>query len=262
VQTEVTISFLEAARGCQTPVEVTRLAHCKTCGGNGARKGTQPQSCAMCRGRGQVATRQGFLTIATECPQCRGRGQTVAHKCEDCSGRGVIKQTEMLSVNVPAGIDDGQTLRVPGRGTAGRSGGPAGHLYVTFHVEPDPRFEREGDHLITQVPITFTTAALGGHVLVPTLDGDVEVEVPAGTQPGAVHVLRGRGMPNVHGRGSGDLAMRFTISVPTHLSQEERGLLEQLQQVEQAPTSHEALVTDDQEEEGGFFFRRKKKKKR
>jgi molecular chaperone DnaJ len=237
------------------------MVACRTCSGSGAKPGTSPTTCGMCRGRGQVGTRQGFLTIATDCPTCRGTGQVITQKCEDCGGRGATKQHETLSVSVPAGIDDGQTLRVPGRGMAGRGGGPAGHLYVTFRVEPDPRFEREGDHLITQVPITYSTAVLGGRVMVPTLDEDVEVEVEAGTQPGAVHVLRGRGMPNVHGRGSGDLAVRFTIAVPTAPSDEERKLLEHLRSIEQPAAAHAPRVTDEEEDHGGFFnFRRKKKR--
>jgi len=271
LQTQVTISFLEAARGCQKPVEVTRLVHCKTCSGSGAKPGTSPTRCAMCGGRGQVGTRQGFLTIASDCPQCRGRGQTVAHKCGDCRGGGVTRVSEMLSVNVPAGIDDGQTLRVPGRGMAGPSGGPAGHLYVTFQVQSDARFERHGDDLLTQVPVSYTQAALGGRVTVPTLEGDLEIDVEAGTQPGTLRVMRGRGMPNVHGRGSGDLAVRFTIAVPKALSDEERRLLEELQKVEQpvaavAPEVSDAETPNAHQEqeadEGGFSFFRKRKKKR
>jgi molecular chaperone DnaJ len=259
LQEEMTITFLEAARGVQKPLELTRLVSCKACSGSGGKAGTQPTACGTCRGRGQVASHQGFLTIATTCPTCRGRGQVVRDKCDECRGSGLDRLKETVTVNVPAGIDDGQTLRVPGKGQAGPSGGPPGHLYVTFHVEADPRFERHKDHLVTQLPLTFAQAALGARVRVPTLEGDAEIEVPAGTQPGAVHVLRGRGLPNVHGRGTGDLAVRFTVAVPKKLSAEQRKLIEDLAAHDPAITT--ASSPEPEEEEGGFFFRRKKKKR-
>jgi molecular chaperone DnaJ len=261
LQAEMRLTFLEAARGCQKPFELTRLIHCNTCQGSGAKAGSAPATCGTCRGRGQVASHQGFLTIATTCPTCRGRGQVVRDKCEECHGSGVERMVETITVNVPAGIDDGQTLRVPGKGQAGPSGGPPGHLYVTFHVEPDERFERSGDDLYTQVALTFAQAALGAEVRVPTLDDDVRVDVPAGTQPGAVHVLRGRGLPNVHGRGVGDLAVRFTVAVPKKLSAEQKALLEQLRAHD--PPEPVAGSPDEDEDSGGFFAHlRKKKKKR
>jgi molecular chaperone DnaJ len=259
LQAEVTITFAEAARGCQKDLDVTRLTSCKECGGSGGKKGSQPTSCGTCRGRGQVAMNQGFLTIATTCPTCRGRGQVIKDKCDECRGSGVERVSETITLNVPAGIDEGQTLRVPGKGQAGPAGGPNGHLYVTFQVEPDPRFERSGDDLYTQVPLTFAQAVLGGRVKVPTLDGDVEVEVAAGTQPGAVQILRGKGMPNVHGRGVGDLAVRLTVAVPRKVSAEQRRLVEELQKHDPEVAHPEPVETPEQE--GGFFFRRKKKKR-
>ena len=256
LQVELTISFLEAAKGCQKPVELQRLVPCKGCKGSGAKAGSQPTTCGTCRGRGQVATRQAFLTIATTCPTCRGRGQVVREKCEECHGSSVERLHETVSVTVPPGIDDGQTLRVPGKGQAAPGGGQPGHLYVTFHVEPDARFERGGDDLYTQVALTYAQAALGARVKVPTLDGDVELEVPSGTQPGAVHVLRGKGMPNVHGRGVGDLAVRFTVAVPKKLTNEQRALVEQLAALDpEQPEAHD-------EDEGAFSFLKRKKKKR
>jgi molecular chaperone DnaJ len=256
VQEHLTITLLEAAKGCQKPLELTRLVHCGTCGGSGARAGSQPMVCNTCGGRGQVAHNQGIFMIATTCPTCRGRGRIVRDKCAECKGGGVERKTESITVNVPQGIDDGQTLRVPGKGMAGPSGGPPGHLYVTFQVEPDPRFERDGDNLITEVPLTFAQAALGTRVSVPTLDEAVALEVAAGTQPGTVRVLRGRGMPNVHGRGVGDLAVRLNVHVPKSLSAEQRALVEQL-----AKLDPEVAPAHEGDEESGFFFKRKKKKR-
>jgi molecular chaperone DnaJ len=178
-------------------------------------------------------------------------------KCHECKGGGVERKKESVVVNVPAGIDDGQTLRVPGKGMAGPAGGPPGNLYVTFHVEADPQFEREGDDLYTEVPLTFAQAALGARVSVPTLDEAVELDVPAGTQSGTIRVLRGRGVPNVHGRGVGDLAVRLTVAVPKKLTAEQKQLVEQLGALLDPP---EAAARGG-EEEPGFFFRRKKKKR-
>lgn len=261
LQAEVTIDFQEAAHGCNKELELQRLVHCETCKGSGGKAGQAPATCGTCRGRGQVAMNQGFLTIATTCPSCRGRGSVVKDKCEECRGSGLERRKETISVNVPAGIDDGQTLRVPGKGQAGPNGGPAGHLYVTFAVEPDPRFERSGDDLYTQVPLTFAQAALGATVMVPTIDGETEIEVRPGTQPGTVQLLRGKGMPNVHGRGTGDLAVRFTVSVPRKLSAEQKRLLTELQQHDPEVAPHEPVESHEEDSSPFSFFKRKKKKR-
>lgn len=258
LQAELTVSFLEAARGAQKPLTIARQIACAACAGSGAKSGTKPVVCSTCGGRGQVAHNQGIFMIATTCPSCRGRGRITKDKCSDCRGGGVARQEESITVTVPPGIDEGQTLRVAGKGQASPSGGPPGNLYVVFHVEPDRRFEREGDHLLTEVRLSFAQAALGTTLNVPTLDGDLAVEVEAGTQPGTVHVLRGRGMPNVHGRGRGDLAVRFQVLVPTKLSEEQRRLTEELGKLDPAAPEQPAPATKEEE---GFFFRRKKKRK-
>jgi molecular chaperone DnaJ len=257
VLAELTINFVEAAKGCQKSVDVTRQVHCGECGGSGAKPGTQPVPCGTCGGRGQVAHSQGIFMIATTCPTCRGRGRVVRDRCGHCRGSGTEQKHETVEVTVPPGIDEGQTLRVVGRGQAGPSGGPAGHLYVTFHVEPDPRFERDGDDLVTDVKLSFAQAALGAQIQVPTLDGSVELDIAAGTQPGTVKVLRGKGMPNVHGRGVGDLAVRLTVVVPRKLDGERRRLVEELGRLDAGSEPS----TESDEEHGGFFFRRKKKKR-
>jgi molecular chaperone DnaJ len=259
LQEQMTITLREAAKGCAKPLDLTRLVHCAACGGSGGKPGTTPTSCASCGGRGQVAHSQGIFMIATTCPTCRGRGRVVKDKCNECKGGGVERKKENVVVNVPAGIDEGQTLRVPGKGMAGPNGGPPGHLYVTFHVERDAQFERDGDDLYTEVPLTFTQAALGARVHVPTLDEAIELEVAAGTQPGTIKVLRGRGMPNVHGRGIGDLAVRLTVAVPKKLNAEQRALVEQLGALLD-PADGGAAHPTEEKERFAFFGRKKKKR--
>jgi molecular chaperone DnaJ len=261
LQAQMTITFAEAAHGCSKTLDVTRLIHCATCHGSGAKAGTQPSPCGTCGGRGQVQHNQGIFVIAATCPTCRGNGRVVRDKCTECRGGGVSRHKETVTVNIPAGIDDGQTLRVPGKGQAGPSGGPSGHLYVTLHVEADPRFEREGDDLLTRYELTFAQAVLGARVTVPTVDGEHEIDVPPGTQPGWVKVLRGRGLPNVHGRGVGDLAVQFTVSVPHKVSSEQRRLVEELAKHDPEKPHTAPEPREPEEEEGGFFFRRKKKKR-
>jgi molecular chaperone DnaJ len=259
LQEQLTITLREAAAGCQKPLELTRLVHCEKCGGSGSKPGSQPTGCGTCGGRGQVAHSQGIFMIATTCPTCRGRGRVVKDKCHECKGGGVERRHETVVVNVPAGIDDGQTLRVPGKGMAGPNGGPSGHLYVTFHVEQDETFERDGDDLYAEVPLTFAQAALGSRITVPTLEEPIALDVAPGTQPGTIKVLRGRGMPNVHGRGVGDLAVRLTVAVPKKLNAEQRALVEQLgamlDPVEPAPRA-----VDEEESRFGFFKRKKKRR--
>jgi molecular chaperone DnaJ len=250
IQIEMTLDFADAAMGVSRDVEVRRRIHCGSCSGSGAKPGTSASSCGTCGGRGQVAHNQGIFMIATTCPTCRGRGRVVKERCGDCRGSGTVEKTERVTVQIPAGIDEGQTLRVPGKGEAGPSGGPAGHLYVHFHVEPDPRWERDGDNLVTQINLTYGQAALGATVKVPTLSGETDLEVEPGTQPGSVSVLRGKGVPNVHGRGVGDLLVRLNLVVPRKLSSEQRRLMQELAALESPPG-----------EEEGFFFRRKKKKR-
>ena len=257
LQDRMTITLREAAKGCQKSIELTRLVHCAVCNGSGGKPGTQPMACGTCGGRGQVAHSQGIFMIAATCPTCRGSGRIVKDRCNECKGGGVERKREAVVIGVPAGVDDGQTLRVPGKGMAGPAGGPPGNLYVTFHVEPDPHFERDGDDLYTDVPLSFAQATLGTRVSVPTLDEPLELEVPAGTQPGSIRVLRGRGMPNVHGRGVGDLAVRLSVVVPKKLTAEQKHLVERLGEL-LAPIDLVASADDD---EAGGFFRRKKKKR-
>lgn len=229
IEIELTVSFLDAAKGVKRDIEIDRHSACDTCKGSGAKPGTQPQRCKTCNGRGQVAHQQGFFVISTTCPHCRGAGSTIAEKCSGCKGAGQVARRATVSVTVPAGIDDGQRLRLTGQGDASsQTGGEAGDLYVLIRVQPDPRFVRDGDDLWTDVPLTFTEATLGTRVEVPTPDGVETIDVPAGTQPLSKQVIHGRGMPNVRGRGRGNLIARFVVLVPKELSPEARELVEKL----------------------------------
>ncbi len=229
IEIELSVSFLDAAKGVKRELEIDRHSACENCKGSGAKPGTQPQRCRTCNGRGQVAHQQGFFVISTTCPHCRGQGSTIAEKCGTCKGVGQVAKRATVSVTVPAGIDDGQRLRLTGQGDASsQTGGEPGDLYVLIRVQSDPRFVRDGDDLWTDIPLTFTEAALGTRVEVPTPDGSETIDVAPGTQPLSKQVLPGRGMPNVRGRGRGNLMVRFVVLVPKELSTEARELIEKL----------------------------------
>jgi molecular chaperone DnaJ len=229
---ELGLTFPEAVWGTSREVEVPRQVACETCEGSGAKAGTTPEICGQCGGKGQVVHSQGFFMIQTACPACRGEGRVIKERCGDCRGRGTVEEVSKLTVNVPAGVDSGQTLRLAGKGEASQHGGPPGHLYVVLRVERDPRFERDEEHVLTTVPISYLTAILGGEVEIPTLEeectGTDSVEVESGTQPGAVIVRRGEGIPRVNGRGRGDHHIQFEVVIPKKVSSKERELLEQL----------------------------------
>ncbi|HZJ72874.1 MAG TPA: J domain-containing protein [Planctomycetota bacterium] len=203
---------------------------CATCGGSGAKPGTQPVACATCSGRGRLQhvsrTAFGEFVRSQTCPACGGLGEVVEDPCLDCEGSGRTVEERELDVQVPAGIHDGQQIRISGEGHAGESGGRAGDVYVQVHVKPDPRFVREGNDIFCTVDLTMTDAALGTRVKVPTLDGEVELELEPGTQPGTLRVLRGRGMPVLQGFGRGDQRVLVNVQVPRRLTEEQRRLLE------------------------------------
>ena len=225
---DLEISFLESATGAEPTIQIPRQESCETCKGSGAAAGSAPTVCSMCRGQGQVRRQQGFFTIAVTCPQCRGAGKTVAKPCQTCQGAGRVTQERKIKVKIPAGISNGQQLRLQNEGEAGMAGGPSGHLYVVIHVQEHEFFRREGNHLFCEVPVNFTTLALGGEIVVPTLDGPERMKVPDGTQTGTTLRLRGKGMPDVSGRGRGDLLITVQVQTPKKLSKEQRQLLEQL----------------------------------
>jgi molecular chaperone DnaJ len=225
---DLEITFEESAKGVETTIQIPREEACETCSGSGAAKGTSAETCAQCRGAGQLRYQQGFLTVARPCPNCRGTGKTIAKPCASCRGAGRVGRERSLTVKIPAGIATGQRLRLYGEGEHGSAGGPAGDLYVVVHVQEHTFFQREGDDLYCELPMAFHVLALGGEVHVPTLDGREELNVPAGTQPGARFKLRGKGMPSVSGRGHGDLHVITRVSVPKKLTKEQRHLIEEL----------------------------------
>ena len=224
---DLEITFEESATGTETTILVPREETCETCKGSGAAAGTKPETCTQCKGTGQLRQQHGFLTVARPCPNCRGTGRTIAKPCESCRGIGRIQRERKLTVKIPAGIASGQQLRLSSEGEHGYAGGPSGDLYVVVHVQPHEFFHREADDLYCELPIQFPTLALGGTVTVPTLNGREELSIPSGTQPGARFRVRGKGMPNVGGRGHGDLHVIARAAVPKKLTKEQKQLLEQ-----------------------------------
>ena len=224
---ELTLDLEKAVSGDTVTIEVPTQVTCDTCNGSGARKGSEPIQCSTCSGVGQVRMQQGFFSIQQTCPACKGAGTTIADPCTDCHGRGRVRKTRTLSVKVPAGVDDGDRIRLSGEGEAGRSGGPAGDLYVEIRVRPHKIFRREGANLSCEVPVSIATATLGGEVQLPTLDGHVALKVPAGTQSGKVFRLRGKGVTTVRDPRVGDLFAEVAVETPVNLTAEQRELLEQ-----------------------------------
>jgi molecular chaperone DnaJ len=225
---DLEISFEEAATGSETAIQIPRQESCETCKGSGAASGSSPSVCNLCRGQGQVRTQQGFFTVARTCPQCRGAGQTITNPCRTCRGAGRVTKDRKITVKIPAGIATGQQLRLQGEGEAGSAGGPPGSLYVVIHVQEHEFFRRDGVNLFCEIPVNFTTVALGGEIDVPTLDGTEKVKVPEGTQTGTTLRLRGKGMPDVNGRGRGDLFATVQVTTPKKLNKEQRQALDQL----------------------------------
>jgi molecular chaperone DnaJ len=226
---ELELDLEQAVFGTESEIRIPSLAECGTCGGTGAAKGSVPKTCDTCAGQGQVRVQQSIFTIQQPCPRCKGRGKIVSNPCDTCFGQGRVRKEKSLSVTVPAGVDTGDRIRLNGEGEIGRNGGPAGDLYVEIRVRDHAIFEREGSNLSCEVPISFATAALGGAVEVPTLDGDVVLKIPAETQSGRVFRVRGKGVAPVRGGDTGDLFCRVVIETPVNLSLEQR---EQLKRFE------------------------------
>ncbi len=233
VAAEVQIELVDASRGTTIGVPFDAAASCATCGGNGVEPGTTPTSCDRCKGSGRLHQVSrgifGEFVRAQACPQCGGRGEIVEHPCKACDGAGRVIETRTLEVEVPAGIHDGQRIRVSGEGHAAPAGGRAGDVYVLVRVLADPRFVRDGNDIYSQVDLTIVQASLGATMTVETLDAPVELELPAGVQPGEVRVLRGRGMPVLQGFGRGDHRVLVNVSVPRRLSVEQRRLLDEFE---------------------------------
>jgi molecular chaperone DnaJ len=226
VEVEVRISFEDSLKGLQTTVPVTLELACHTCHGTGAAPGTAPKKCPNCNGSGVVATSQGLFALQQPCPVCRGNGTIVDTPCPTCHGSGRERRTKRYTVRIPAGVKDGTKIKLKGKGEAGWGGAPAGDLYVVTRVDPSRLYERRGDDLVLDVPVTFSEAALGATVEIPTPDGRVSLKVPAGSQDGKLLRVKGRGAPKLAGSGRGDLLARLRLSVPSKLSKAEREALE------------------------------------
>ncbi len=227
---ELELDLDQAVFGHTVDIEVPKLSECEVCHGTGAAKGHSPVTCETCDGSGQVRISQGFFQLQQTCPRCRGAGTVVRNPCDACLGQGRVRKTRTLQVKVPAGVDTGDRIRLGGEGEAGRNGGPPGDLYVEITVREHPIFERDGAHLSCEVPISFATAALGGTVEVPTLDGEVTIKVPAETQSGRIFRLRDKGVKPVRGGSRGDLFCRVVVETPVSLSAEQRELVRKLEE--------------------------------
>jgi molecular chaperone DnaJ len=249
---DLEISFEESAKGAETSIQIPRQESCDTCKGSGSAPGSKPTTCPQCQGRGQLRYQQGFFTVARTCGQCRGSGHIISNPCTACRGAGRVQRERKLTVKIPPGIATGQRLRLTGEGEGGGGGGPAGDLYVVVHVQEHPFFQRENNDLFCEIPLNYPTVALGGEIVIPTLEGEEAFKVPDGTQSGQTFRLRGRGMPDVTGRGArGDLLVTVKVVTPKKLSREQKKLLEQLR----ATLPEEKFVPtprDDQDEKGLF----------
>jgi len=224
---DMEISFEEAVMGCEREVPLTKLDPCPTCQGTGAEAGSSRKVCPTCSGRGQVISSRGIFSIAQTCPKCQGAGRVIEKPCRACHGNGRQERTSKITIKIPAGVDNGTRLRSTGNGEGGLRGGSSGDLYVVLHVKEHEIFQRDGDDLLCDVPINFVQAALGGDLEVPTLTGKASIKIPAGTQPGTVFRIKGKGVRNIQGYGSGDLHVRVLVEVPTHLNGAQRAKLQE-----------------------------------
>ncbi len=222
------LSLEQAVFGDTIKIRFPTLSSCQTCAGSGAAKGSQAQTCPTCRGAGQVRMQQGFFSVQQTCPHCRGSGKVISNPCKDCRGSGKQQTTKTLDVKVPAGVDEGDRIRLGGQGEAGEKGAPAGDLYVQISVRPHPIFERDGGDLHCKVPIDLTLAALGGELEVPTLGGKVNLKIPSETQTGKVFRLRGKGVPSMRGGAAGDLLCHLEVETPVNLTRRQQELLREL----------------------------------
>ena len=225
------ISLEEAARGAEKTIRIPTVEECGTCSGSGAKPGTQPKTCPTCSGHGQVRVQQGFFSIQQTCPKCHGSGKIIPDPCRDCSGAGRVKKHKTLEVKIPAGIDEGMRLRHGGHGEPGVNGGPAGDLYVEIHIRKHAVFEREHDDLHCEMPISISTAALGGEIESPTLEGMARLKIPPETQSGKVFRLRGKGIKNVRSQVHGDLLCHVLVETPVKLTERQKELLREFEEI-------------------------------
>lgn len=225
------ISLEQAARGTETKIRIPTMETCETCHGSGAKPGTQPKTCETCHGSGTVRLSQGFFSIQQTCPTCHGSGKMVTDPCASCRGAGRLKTHKTLAVKIPAGVDEGDRIRLSGEGESGVNGGPPGDLYVVMHLKSHAVFQRDGDDLHCEMPISFSQAALGGEIEIPTLDGSAKIKVPSETQTGQVFRLRGKGIKGVRSSYPGDLLCEVVIETPVRLTERQKELLRELEEI-------------------------------
>ncbi|MBL8170785.1 MAG: molecular chaperone DnaJ [Acidobacteria bacterium] len=237
---DLEISLEQAAAGYKTKISIPRLDKCETCQGSGAAPGTSPVTCTSCNGAGSVRFQQGFFSVSRTCSQCRGTGRMIASPCKTCFGQGRVEEQQDLEIKIPAGVDTGARLRLAGEGESGANGGSPGDLYVVIHVKEHELFERQGNNLYVNVQITFSQAALGAEIKVPTLDGEDSLTIPEGTQTGSIFRLKGKGIVSLQGHGRGDLFVVTTIVTPSRLTREQKRLLEQFAAIEEKQSGNAA----------------------
>src|SRR5499425_1984618 len=244
---DMSLTFEEAAAGVATKIKLPKQELCSACHGTGAKKGTGVTTCATCGGRGQLAYQQGFFTITRTCPSCQGAGQMIKERCPDCRGQGRIEKEKTIELRIPPGVDTGTRLRVGGEGEPGPNGGPTGDLYVVLEVKEHPFFERRGADLYCTIPVSIAQATLGTELQVPGLNGEERLKIPEGTQSGAVFRIKGKGLPDPHGGGRGDLYYHVRVLTPTKLTRDQRKLIEQLGatlKVENKPADRNSSIFD------------------
>ena len=238
---DLEIAFEEAALGCEKEISVTKPERCESCEGSGVEAGAKVRVCPTCHGRGQVVSSRGIFSIAQSCPHCEGAGRVVDKPCRPCRGSGRVDRSSKIKLRIPAGVDTGSRLRSSGNGEAGLRGGPPGDLYVVLHVRPHEIFQRDGDDLLCQVPVSLVQATLGDEIEVPTLNGKAVIKIPAGTQPATLFRVKGKGIKNVQGYGHGDLHVKIDVEVPTHLTSEQRAKFQEFAALcsgKETPKSH------------------------
>jgi molecular chaperone DnaJ len=231
VEAQVSLSFEDSLTGAEAKVPVELTVACRDCGGTGAEPGTAPIICPECNGRGVKSESQGLFALSQPCPRCRGNGTVIEQPCKRCKGSGRERRIKTYTVKIKPGVKDGTRIRLKGKGEAGENGGPAGDLMVHVHVAPSPMYERRGDDLVVQAPVSYSTAVLGGTVEVPTPEGAVSLKIPSGSEDGKLIRIKGRGAPRINGSGKGDVLARIRIQVPKRVNKKERQLLEELQKV-------------------------------
>jgi len=250
----LTIDFMDAINGKKTQVSYTRSETCETCGGNGCEKGTHPITCDKCHGTGYMTVTQqsmlGMIRRQTVCDKCQGRGVIIEHPCKTCHGKGTVDKTNTIEVDIPAGIDNGQQLRYEGQGEAGKNGGSYGDLYISYRIKPSKEFERRGNTIYTTIPISFAQATLGDEIKVKTVHGDVDLKIPAGTQPNKKFTIKGEGVPYIRGNGNGDQITTVEVKIPKHVNEKQKEAL-----VDFVKASGESITPQGK----GFFERLKDK---